>query len=46
MIADDEIRDAKTLGICARLAARGFISLEKADRFYYWRLVPFSYSDC
>ena len=28
MIADNEIRDANTLGICARLAARGFISLE------------------
>lgn len=27
MIADNEIRDANTLGICARLAARGFISL-------------------
>ena len=32
MIADNEICDAKTLGICARLAARGFISLETADR--------------
>ena len=28
MIADNEIRDANTLGICARLAARGFISLD------------------
>ena len=28
MIADNEIRDANTLGICARLAARGFISLQ------------------
>lgn len=28
MIAENEIRDANTLGICARLAARGFISLE------------------
>jgi ADP-ribose pyrophosphatase len=27
MIADSEIRDANTLGICARLAARGFLSL-------------------
>lgn len=27
MIADNEIRDANTLGMCARLAARGFISL-------------------
>jgi 8-oxo-dGTP pyrophosphatase MutT (NUDIX family) len=26
MIANDEIRDANTLGICARLLARGFIS--------------------
>jgi ADP-ribose pyrophosphatase len=26
MIADNEIRDANTLGVCARLAARGFIS--------------------
>jgi ADP-ribose pyrophosphatase len=30
MIADNEIRDANTLGICARLAARGFISLAAA----------------
>jgi ADP-ribose pyrophosphatase len=29
MIADNEIRDANTLGICARLAARGFLSLDK-----------------
>ena len=28
MIADNEIRDANTLGICARLAARGFLSLD------------------
>jgi ADP-ribose pyrophosphatase len=28
MIADNEIRDANTLGICARLAARGFLSLK------------------
>jgi ADP-ribose pyrophosphatase len=28
MIAQNEIRDANTLGICARLAAGGFISLE------------------
>jgi len=27
MIADDEIRDANTLGICATLAARGLLSL-------------------
>ena len=27
MIADNEIRDANTLGMCARLAARGLISL-------------------
>lgn len=27
MIADNEIRDAKTLGICAMLAARGLLSL-------------------
>jgi len=27
MIAENEIRDANTLGICARLAARGFLSL-------------------
>lgn len=28
MIADNEIRDANTLAICARLAARGFLSLD------------------
>jgi ADP-ribose pyrophosphatase len=28
MIAENEIRDANTLGICARLAAHGFLSLE------------------
>ena len=28
MIAANEIRDANTLGICARLAARGFLSLD------------------
>jgi len=28
MIAENEIRDGNTLGICARLAARGFISLQ------------------
>jgi ADP-ribose pyrophosphatase len=28
MIAENEIRDGNTLGICARLAAHGFISLE------------------
>jgi 8-oxo-dGTP pyrophosphatase MutT (NUDIX family) len=28
MIAENEIRDANTLAICARLAARGFISLD------------------
>jgi hypothetical protein len=28
MIAEDKIRDANTLGICARLAARGFLSLD------------------
>ncbi len=28
MIAENEIRDANTLGICARLAARGFVSFE------------------
>jgi ADP-ribose diphosphatase len=28
MMAENEIRDANTLGICARLAARGFISLD------------------
>jgi ADP-ribose pyrophosphatase len=28
MIAENEIRDANTLGMCARLAARGLISLE------------------
>jgi ADP-ribose pyrophosphatase len=28
MIAENEIRDANTLGICAQLAARGFLSLE------------------
>ena len=27
-IAENEIRDANTLGICARLAARGFLSLD------------------
>ena len=27
MIAENQVRDANTLGICARLAARGFISL-------------------
>jgi len=32
MIANNEIRDANTLGICARLAARGFIALEPAAR--------------
>jgi 8-oxo-dGTP pyrophosphatase MutT (NUDIX family) len=32
MIAENEIRDANTLGICARLAARGFISFDpRAD---------------
>jgi ADP-ribose pyrophosphatase len=31
MIADNEIRDANTLGICARLAARGLISLDPAE---------------
>lgn len=30
MIETNEIRDANTLGICARLAARGLISLERA----------------
>ena len=30
MIADNEIRDANTLGICARLASRGFLSLKPA----------------
>ena len=29
MIAENEIRDANTLSICARLAARGFISFNK-----------------
>jgi ADP-ribose pyrophosphatase len=28
MIAENEIRDANTLAICARLAARGFLSLD------------------
>jgi ADP-ribose diphosphatase len=28
MIAENEIRDANTLGSCARLAARGFLSLD------------------
>ena len=28
MIADNEIRDANTLAICARLAVRGFLSLD------------------
>ena len=28
MIADNEIRDANTIAICARLASRGFISLD------------------
>jgi ADP-ribose pyrophosphatase len=28
MITENEIRDANTLGVCARLAARGFLSLE------------------
>jgi ADP-ribose pyrophosphatase len=28
MIAENEVRDANTLAICARLAARGFLSLE------------------
>jgi hypothetical protein len=27
MIAENEIRDANTLGICARLAVRGVLSL-------------------
>ena len=31
MIADNKIRDANTLGICARLAARGLISLRPAE---------------
>ena len=31
MIAENEIRDANTLGVCARLAARGFIWRERAD---------------
>jgi ADP-ribose pyrophosphatase len=31
MIAENEIRDANTLGICARLAVHGFISLDRAD---------------
>lgn len=32
MIAESEIRDANTLGTCARLTARGFISLDpRAD---------------
>ena len=31
MIADNEIRDANTLGICARLAARGLLRLHPAD---------------
>jgi ADP-ribose pyrophosphatase len=31
MIAENEIRDANTLSICARLAARGFISLEPRE---------------
>jgi len=31
MIAENEIRDANTLGCCARLAARGFLSLDQAD---------------
>ena len=29
MIKENEIRDANTLGICARLAAHGFISLDR-----------------
>ena len=29
MIAENEIRDANTLSICARLVARGFLSLDK-----------------
>jgi len=29
MIAENEIRDSNTLAICARLAARGFISLDR-----------------
>jgi len=28
MITENEIRDANTLGICARLAARGLLSLD------------------
>ena len=28
MIADGDIRDSNTLAICARLAARGFISID------------------
>lgn len=31
MIADNEIRDANTLGICARLAARGFFAFPAAQ---------------
>jgi hypothetical protein len=29
MIAENEIRDANTLSICARLVARGFLSFHK-----------------
>jgi ADP-ribose pyrophosphatase len=32
MIAENEIRDANTLGICARLAARGFMPLPQAAK--------------
>ena len=31
MIAENEIRDANTLSMWARLAARGFLSLDAAD---------------
>ena len=31
MIAENKIRDANTLSICARLVARGFLSLEKTN---------------
>ena len=33
MIADNEIRDANTLGICATLAARGLLSLARVEIF-------------
>ena len=37
MIAENEIRDANTLGICATLSARGLLSLARAKLPVRWR---------